>query len=298
MVHSGRRGFLANAAACAVATGLPALARGGAAARRSFVPPGYRLSFGDDFDDPDVTRINEAARGGRAGAPAWRSRYRHERHTIINGEKQVYVDVDYAGRGGGMPLRVQPFAIAEGVLTITAERADERVASRLGGQRYVSGCITSELSHWQRYGYFEMCARLPAGRGFWPAFWLLPKSGAWPPEIDVFEGSGARPRGVHLGVIEKGRSKARPGKRQVDGFIDTTDGFHVYGAEWTADDVRFFIDGQLQFASGPHQMHEPMYMLANLAVGSQDANWIPDPDATTPWPGRFEIDHIRAYVHE
>ncbi|MBI5716111.1 MAG: glycoside hydrolase family 16 protein [Burkholderiales bacterium] len=287
-------------AACSAAAGLARAARSEAGAGRSFVPPGYRPSFGDDFDDTDVSRINETARGGRPGAPAWRSRYRHERHTIINGEKQVYVDVDYAGHPGkgGAPMRVQPFSIADGVLTITAERADERMASLLGGQRYVSGCITSELTHWQRYGYFEICARLPAGRGFWPAFWLLPKSGTWPPEIDVFEGSGARPRGVHLGIIEKGRSKARPGKRQVDGVIDTTDGFHVYGAEWTAEDVRFFIDGQLQFESGPHQLHEPMYMLANLAVGSKDPNWIPDPDASTPWPGRFEIDHIRAYSRE
>lgn len=293
---AARRDVLCCAAACAVEL-LPRAAHGGAAGPRSFVPAGYRLSFGDDFDDADVTRINEQARGGRPAAPAWRSRYRHARHTIINGEKQVYVDVDYGGRAAE-PLRLQPFAIADGVLTICAERTDPRLAPMLGGQRYVSGCITSELTHWQRYGYFEMRARMPAGRGFWPAFWLLPKSGIWPPEIDVVEGSGARPQRIHLGIIEKGRSRQRPGKRTVDGVVDTTDGFHVYGAEWTADDVRFFVDGQLQFASGAHQLHEPMYLLANLAVGSQDPHWIPEPDATTPWPGRFEIDHIRAYVRD
>ncbi len=303
IVPTGRRDFLGHAAAFAAAACLPRLAHGQERIARGFVPHGYQPSFGDDFDDTDVTRINETANGSRPGAPAWRSRYRHERHTIINGEKQVYVDVDYAGRAGdagkgAAPLGVQPFAIADGVLTITAGRTDERMAPLLGGQRYVSGCITSELTHWQRYGYFEMRARLPAGRGFWPAFWLLPKSGRWPPEIDVMEGSGARPRSVHLGIHEKGRSKARPGLRWVDDAVDTTDGFHVYGAEWTADDVRFFIDGQLQFTSGPHGLHEPMYLLANLAVGSKDAGWIPDPDATTPWPGRFEIDHIRAYRHE
>ncbi len=284
--------------------GLPRLAQGEQGERvaredvpRTFVPPGYQRTFGDDFDDPDLTRINENALGGRAGAPAWRSRYRHERHTAINGEKQVYVDVAYAGSGRA-PLRLQPFAIEAGVLTITAAPADADVAPLLGGQRVVSGCITSELTHWQTYGYFEMRARLPAGRGFWPAFWLLPKSGRWPPEIDIVEGSGARPRGVHLGLIDKSRPKGRPGGRWVDNVVDTTDGFHVYGAEWTADDVRFFIDGQQQFASGPHGLHEPMYLLANLAVGSKDASWVPDPDATTPWPGRFEIDHIGAYRRE
>lgn len=294
---AGRRDFLAQAAACVGATCLPGEARTETGTARSHVPQGYRPSFGDDFDDTDLARINETARGGRPGAPAWRSRYRHERHTIINGEKQVYVDADYAGSGSA-PLGLQPFSIADGVLTISATRTEHRMAPMLGGQRYVSGCITSELTFWQRYGYFEMRARLPAGRGFWPAFWLLPKSGAWPPEIDVVEGSGARPRSVHLGIHEKGRSKARPGLRWVDGVVDTTDGFHVYGAEWTADDVRFFIDGQLQFASGAHQLHEPMYLLANLAVGSKDAGWVPEPDASTPWPGRFEIDHVRAYVRE
>lgn len=298
-----RRHLIQRAAAAAVATGLPVWqARAtspasDASPRSEFVPKGYRLSFGDDFDDEDLSRINETARGGRPGAPAWRSRYKHERATRINGEKQIYVDPAYAG-SGAQPLDVQPFSLASGVLTISASVASERVAPFIGGQRYVSGCITSELTHWQQYGYFEIRARMPKGRGFWPAFWLLPKSGVWPPEIDVLEASGARPRDVHLGVIERGRSKARPGGRWVDGVIDTTDGFHTYAAEWTADDVRFFIDGQLQFSSGSHQVHEPMYLLANLAVGSKDPSWIPDPDASTPWPGRFQIDYIRAYARE
>lgn len=293
---SSRRGFLSRAALGATAGLVPALARADRArgTGEAFVPPGYRLSFSDEFDDTDTGRINETASGGRPGAPAWRSRYRHDRSTIINKEKQVYADVAYGGSGAAA-LGLQPFALSGGVLTISAERLDERHVPLLGGQRYVSGCITSELTHWQRYGYFEMRARMPAGRGFWPAFWLLPKRVAWPPEIDIVEASGARPRGVHVGVIDPGRAPARPGGRWVDGVIDTTDGFHTYAAEWTAEDVVFFIDGQLHFRTGAHQMHEPMYLLANLAVGSHDASWVPDPDASTPWPGRFAIDHIRAY---
>jgi beta-glucanase (GH16 family) len=260
----------------------------------SSVPAGYRPTFGDDFDDDGLDRFNENARGGRPGAPAWRSRYKHERHTVINREKQVYVDPAYAGSGTA-PLGLQPFGIADGVLTISAQPVAPALSALLGGQRFASGCITSELTFWQRYGYFEIRARMPPGRGFWPAFWLLPKSGVWPPEIDVVEASGARPRGVHLGVIDRQRPKGRPGGRWVDDVVDTTDGFHDYAVEWTADDLRFFIDGRLQFAAGAHSLHEPMYLLANLAVGSHDAAWVPDPDASTPWPGRFAIDHIRAY---
>lgn len=271
----------------------PAAPRGSStSAKSAFVPEGYRLTFGDDFNDNDVSRINEDASGGRPGAPAWRSRYRHDRNTIINGEKQVYVDPAYRGSSAN-PLGLQPFSIASGVLTISATPIAERVAPFLGKQRFVSGCITTELTHWQQYGYFEIRARMPKGRGFWPAFWLLPKSAAWPPEIDVFEGNGAKPTNVHLGVIEKQRG--RPGLRWVKDVIDTTDGFHVYGAEWTADDVIFSIDGKEQFRAGSHRIHEPMYMLVNLAVGSKDPGWIPDPDASTPWPGQFQIDYVRAY---
>lgn len=293
-----RRDFLWQTSALATAGLVPGAGLCAAEPAPSrFVPEGYRLSFGDDFDDADVGRINEHAKGSRPGAPAWRSRYRHERATIINGEKQVYVDPAYAG-SASQQLGLQPFAIADGVLTISARPADEKSLPYLGKQRHVSGCITTELTHWQQYGYFEMRAHMPRGRGFWPAFWLLPKSGVWPPEIDVVEASGARPRGVHLGIIEKGRSKARPGGKWVDDVIDTTDGFHVYAAEWTADDVSFFIDGRRQFQSGAHALHEPMYLLANLAVGSKDASWVPDPDASTPWPGEFRIDYIRAYQRE
>lgn len=276
------------------AEGVAAGASKGASARSSsgFVPAGYRLSFGDDFDDTDVSRINEDAVGGRPGAPAWRSRYRHDRSTVINGEKQIYVDSAYRGSSPGA-LGLQPFSIASGVLTITATPVPERAAAFVGKQRYVSGCITTELTHWQQYGYFEMRARMPKGRGFWPAFWLLPKSAAWPPEIDVVEATGAKPMTLHLGVIEKQRG--RPGSRWVKDVIDTTDGFHVYGAEWTADDVIFSIDGKEQYRAGSHGIHEPMYMLVNLAVGSKDQGWIPDPDATTPWPGQFQVDYVRAY---
>jgi glycosyl hydrolase family 16 len=270
----------------------PAGATAGAASKSGFVPAGYRLTFGDDFDDNDVSRFNENAVGGRPGAPAWRSRYRHDRNTIINGEKQVYVDSAYRGSSAA-PLGLQPFSIASGVLTISATPVAERVASFVGKQRYVSGCITTELTHSQQYGYFEMRARMPKGRGFWPAFWLLPKSAAWPPEIDVVEATGAKPTNIHLGVIEKQRG--RPGSRWVKDAIDTTDGFHVYGAEWTADDVIFTIDGKEQFRAGSHRIHEPMYMLVNLAVGSKDPGFIPDPDESTPWPGQFQIDYVRAY---
>jgi beta-glucanase (GH16 family) len=267
----------------------PALA---AAARGGFAPPDYRLVFADEFDDPDVSRINENAIGGRPNAPAWRSRYRHDRFTVINQEKQIYVDVAFPGTAGHS-LGVQPFSIRDGMLTISANPADPKtVRPFLHNAAYTSGCITSELTFWRTYGYYEMRARLPLGKGFWPAFWLLPKRVAWPPEIDIFEGAGTRSKDVHVGVLWA------PGKSAgtwIEGKLDVGDGFHVYGLEWTSEFLTWSFDGR-EVWRHPTYIHEEMYMLANLALGSHDPNFIPDPDASTPFPGRFEIDYIRVHA--
>jgi beta-glucanase (GH16 family) len=257
----------------------------------SFVPAGYRLAFGDEFDDGDLARINENATGGKPGAPAWRSRYHQDRFTVVNQEKQIYMDPAFAGKAGH-PLGVQPFSIKNGILTITAARADPtNVSPHILNFKYTSGCITSELTHWQTYGYFEMRARLPVGKGFWPAFWLLPKAAKWPPEIDIFEGAGTRPGAVHLGVLI---AKGQVADKWIEDVINVGDGFHVYGLEWTREQLTWFLDGKPVWRQA-NAINEDMYILANLALGSRDPKFIPDPDDTTPFPGRFEIDYIRAY---
>jgi beta-glucanase (GH16 family) len=247
--------------------------------------------FGDDFDNPDLSRFNENAIGGKPGAPAWRSRYRHDRFTVINQEKQIYMDPAFHGKAP-TPLGIQPFSIRNGILTIAAERADPvKVSPYILNFKYTSGCITSELTHVQTYGYFEMRAKLPLGKGFFPAFWLLPKRDVWPPEIDIFEASGARPHAVHLGVLA---GPHRTADHWVEDVIAIGDGFHVYALEWTKEQLTWTLDGKPVWQQ-PNEIHEDMYILANLALGNRDPKFIPDPDDSTPFPGKFEIDYIRAY---
>ncbi|MGE0745901.1 MAG: family 16 glycosylhydrolase [Rhodospirillales bacterium] len=286
MIVLGRRDILRGAIAA------PALLT--SAARAATAPPGYRLTFADEFDDADVGRINEAARGGRAGAPAWRSRYRHDRFTPINGEKQVYVDRAFRGTAE-RPLGIQPFAVADGVLSIVADRADARSARPyLKNAAYTSGCMTSELTFWQTYGWFEIRARLPIGKGYWPAFWLLPKHRIWPPEIDVMEGSGARPADVHVAAI--GAGKGQTAGTWLRGVIEPG-AFHTYAVEWTRESIAWSIDGRTVWRR-PNFIHEDMYLLINLALGHKDPHFIPDPDGSTPFPGRFEVDHVRVYARD
>src|SRR5690606_26160267 len=89
-----------------------------------------------------------------------------------------------------------PFSVSNGVLTITAKPTPTGFDA--DGQPYVSGEITTtkgssssqdpnSLGFSKKYGYFETRVKLPAGKGLWPAFWLIPENGGWPPEYDIFE---------------------------------------------------------------------------------------------------------------
>ena len=63
----------------------------------------------------------------------------------------------------------------------------------LFNNEYISGILTTQSRFSQKYGYFEIRAKIPVGIGVWPAFWMLADDGGWPPEIDVMEGRGQRP---------------------------------------------------------------------------------------------------------
>ena len=137
-----------------------------------------------------------------------------------------------------------------------------------------------------------MRARLPKGRGFWPAFWLLPADSTWPPELDVFEVLGHETTKLYTAAHSKagGEHTATGGDMPVP---DLSAEFHQYAVEWRKDEVRWYFDGvEIERTATPADMHKPMYLLANLAIG---AGWPGQPDSTTQFPGVYAIDWIRAY---
>ncbi len=252
----------------------------------------YKPSFTEEFSVADLSRFSEDGRISVDGAPAWRSRYRHPRKDFINQEKQIYVDSAYAG-SGKVPLGLNPFHVQDGIFSIIAERTLARHRPVLYGQGYTSGCITTERSFAQQYGYFEMRARLPLGKSFWPSFWLMPLRDVWPPEIDIFEASGSRPGRLHFAARNPGDKKGA-GSDWID-VQRPADGWQTFACEWTDTQISFIVDGIRVWAVRGHKVHEPMYLLANLALGSHEPNWIPNPDETTPLPARFQIDYIRVF---
>ena len=207
-------------------------------------------------------------------------------------EKQIYVDPAFTGTTSGA-LGANPFSIQDGILNITAAPTSPALADALGGYQYTSGLITTQQTFQQTYGYFEMSARLPDGQGLWPAFWLLPAGGWGPPEIDVVEMLGNNPSTIYTTA-----HSTVTGQLQSTSFAsnvaDTSAGFHTYGVDWEPDQITWYFDGQqIAQTATPADMHSPMYMLANLAVGG---NWPGSPDATTAFPANMQIDYIRAYA--
>ena len=148
----------------------------------------------------------------------------------------------------------------------------------------------------QRYGYFEVRAKLPLDAGLWPAFWMLRADKIqWPPEIDVIEINNrapARPAGEGANVTH---SKAS-GAHKADGcYIDTAEAasrFHTYGVLWTAEKMVFYVDRQpVTVAPTPGDMHDPMYLILNVAVG-------PNAGIQTPDSAALQADWIAAYTLE
>ena len=213
--------------------------------------------------------------------PTWRTTFFFGDRTLSgNHEAQWYSD---ASTG------IIPFAVHDGVLEIAAAPAPGLPP----GLTHSSGLITSQTLFAQRYGYFEMRARMPSAPGFWPAFWLLPSGGAWPPEIDAMEVVTREPRTLHLNI------HSAAGGRRIDAGAaiatgDLTTGFHTYGVAWRPDVIRWYLDDvEVLARPTPADMHVPMYLLVNLAVGGP-GSW-PGPPATPAATATLQVGWVRAW---
>jgi beta-glucanase (GH16 family) len=226
--------------------------------------------------------------GGQASKPERKSNY--------NGEQEIYVDPTYRGEASA-PLGLDPFRVHDGILSIMATRTPPALKQSLFDSEYVSGILTTQKSFSQKYGYFEIRAKMPLGVGVWPAFWMLADDGGWPPEIDVVEGRGQRPGDVVMtthwrlpttGVVERcGFDFPVP-----NAWMD----FHDYGVLWQPDRIVYFIDRKpVSEIKSPATFGRPMYMIVNLAMGSKDFGGVGFVDARSPDEVEFQIDRISAY---
>ena len=247
----------------------------------------YSLTFSDEFT------------GSYLNTSVWGTKYWWGGRTLAsNAEMQYFADRSTAviqrnPHLDPFSIKADPHEAGDGILTITARPSPD--TSLTDGLPYVSGLINTHGTFSQTYGYFEISAQVPSGQGLWPAFWLLPQSGNWPPEIDVLELLGHDPSTYYVGSHWTDATGSHAFDTQgISTGIDLSQGFHSYGTLWTADSITYYLDGMEVYSmQTPAGMNEPMYLIAGLAVGG---NWPGAPDGTTQFPAEFQIDYIRAWA--
>ena len=176
----------------------------------------------------------------------------------------------------------------------------------------------------QCYGKFEFRAKLPTGKGVWPALWMLPQSdkyGTWPSsgEIDILEARGQEPNKI-LGTLHFGSRWPANALKENNILLPnngTIADFHTYAIEWEPGEVRWLLDGK-QFAAQsfwwssskvtankgiqptkeedlnawPAPFDQPFYLVMNVAVGGK---FLGNPDNTTLFPAEMLVDYVRVY---
>lgn len=193
--------------------------------------------------------------------------------------------------------RLENARVENGRLVIEAHRENTGYTS--------ARMVTKNKADW-KYGRVEVRAKLPKGRGVWPAIWMLPthwEYGGWPRsgEIDIMENVGYLPDSVY-GSLHTQRFNHLQGTQVTAGVLSTTlhSEYHTYSLSWDAAQIEFFFDGQ-KFQSFPNR-HEgpdawpfdrPFYLILNVAVGG---NWGGSRGVDESiWPQKMEVDWVRVY---
>ncbi|CAH0119226.1 hypothetical protein PAE9249_01725 [Paenibacillus sp. CECT 9249] len=246
--------------------------------------PMWTLVWSDEFEGAEIDRGKWTFDIGN-GEGGWG-----------NNELEYYTD------------RPENVKVENGALVITARK------EAYEGFDYTSTRIKTKGKYSQKYGKFEIRAKAPAGKGYWPAIWMMPEHdayGTWASsgEIDIMEGWGSMPHKVG-GTIHYGGNwpnNTYSGKEYEFPNGGTIEDYHVYSIEWEPGEIRWYVDGQLYSTQNdwysrslyqpanntyPAPFDQPFHLIMNLAIGGHfDGN----PDDSTLFPKTMEIDYVRMY---
>lgn len=245
-------------------------------------PIEYELVWNDEFD---YTGLPDSSKWGYdVGGGGWG-----------NNELQYYTQAD-----------LDNASVANGELTITA------LKETFQNREYTSARLVTKNKGDFLYGRMEARAKLPSGRGTWPAIWMLPTDwayGGWPTsgEIDIMEHVGYDPNVVHATIHTDTYNHSKG--TQVGESITLADVFntyHTYAIEWQPGLIKAFIDDQqyAEFAfdvndvmDGPTHLAWPFdrdfHFIFNIAIGG---NWggVQGIDDTI-FPTSMIVDYVRVY---
>lgn len=175
------------------------------------------------------------------------------------------------------------------------------------GKNYTSArLITRDKASWT-YGRFEVRAKLPKGRGTWPAIWMLSNDmKIWPDdgEIDIMEHVGYDQGIVHASIhTKKYNHMINTQKTAKIEVKDASEEFHVYTVEYNRDRMDFFVDDKHYFSYlntektyDAWPFNQKFFLLLNLAIGG---NWggVQGIDDSI-FPQKFYIDYVRVYQYK
>ncbi len=190
-------------------------------------------------------------------------------------------------------------SVTNGILTIAA------LKEPINGKAYSSARLITKGKMDLQYGKIEIKAKLPAGRGSWPALWMLSSKNpfSWPNdgEIDIMEHVGYDFGKIHASVhTQKYNHMIGTQKTAYTMVADCATAFHVYAVEWNAQKITVSIDGVSFFSfanDGTGYQSWPfansMHLIMNIAVGGNwgGAQGVDD----TIFPIVMEVDYVRVY---
>lgn len=248
---------------------------------QTVAPAGWKMAWNDEFNEaglPDPSRWSYDV-----GGDGWGNR-----------ELQYYT-----------ATRADNARVEAGHLIIEARRESWR------GSAYTSArLVTKNKGNWHS-GRFEIRAKVPLGRGTWPAIWMLPVvwnlgNGGWPDngEIDLMEHVGHNPGVIHASThSQKNQWRINTQRTATTLVPDAGTAFHTYALEWEAEEMRIYVDDLHYFTSRKNggdwttwPFERDFYLVLNLAVGG-DWGAVQGIDEKA-FPQRMEVDYVRVYQRE
>ena len=256
------------------------------------IPDGYKLFFEDNFEGDTLNEQYWSYQTGD-GTPntGWG-----------NNELEYY--------------KKENVSVKDGQLHITAKRES------CEGYDYTSARIRTTKKVFFKYGIVEARISLPAQKGMWPAFWLLPeewKYGGWPDsgEIDIMEANGGNEYGTSCALhysVSQGADTYQTGYNNMKKRGETPSSiteFHVYKLDWQEETISFYVDDQLileipqrTWSSGTVDKEknpvapfdQNFHILLNMAVGGNYVkNVEPDKDFVS---ADMIVDYVRVYTYD
>lgn len=177
----------------------------------------------------------------------------------------------------------------------------------VGGFEYSSARITTQNKKTFKYGRIDIRAKLPVGKGLWPALWMLGSNiitVGWPAcgEIDIMELVGANPNTV-VGSLHWSNITGGHSSKNNSYYLETEDfsqKFHVFSLIWGKDSLQWLIDDKLFFSVNvnsinpfPSAFNNSQFFIFNVAVGGL---WPGTPPSTTIFPQRMFVDYVRVFT--